>query len=56
MYKGNRNVNEDNRKWVYSISKAQFLDKMATYYGGSDYIRVKNGKVVKVAIHIRIAG
>ncbi|MCI5493826.1 MAG: hypothetical protein MR425_06830 [Lachnospiraceae bacterium] len=56
VYKGNRNVNEDNRKWVYSISKAQFMDKMATYYGGSDYIQVKNGKVVKVAIHIRIAG
>lgn len=46
----------DTRKWIYSISKKQFIEKMENYYGSNDRIIIKNGKVEKVIIHIQVAG
>lgn len=48
--------NMDTKKWIYTISKTQFLNKMKTYRGAADQIIVKNGKVEKVIIHIQVAG
>ena len=46
----------DTKKWIQKISKKQFLEKMKTYYGAMEQVVVKNGKAVKVIIHIQIAG
>lgn len=46
----------DSRKWLYELSKSQFLKTMKTYKGTCDQIIIKNGKAVKVFIHIQVAG
>lgn len=46
----------DSKKWIYELSKSQFLKTMKTYKGTCDQIVIKNGKVVKVFIHIQVAG
>ena len=46
----------DSKKWIYELSKTQFLKEMKTYRGACDQIIVKNGKAVKVFIHIQVAG
>lgn len=51
-----RGKDGDKRKWIYRISKKQFVKKMKNYNETLDQIVVKNGKVVKVIIHIQIAG
>ena len=48
--------NMDSKKWIYSLSKSEFLTKMKTYQGACDQIVVKNGKAVKVFNHIQVAG
>lgn len=45
----------DTKKWVMKLSKKQFIKKMETYDGGLDQIFIKNGKVQKVIIHVRVA-
>ena len=56
QYSADKSKDTDSRAWIYEMGKAQFLKKMETYYGGSDLIVVKNGKVVKVFIGIKVAG
>lgn len=46
----------DSKKWIYKLSKTQFLEEMKSYQGACDQIIVKNGKAVKVFIHIQVAG
>lgn len=53
---GRSNQTMDARKWIYKISKKQFIEKMKTYYGANDQIVIKNGKVEKVFIRIQVAG
>lgn len=46
----------DSKKWIYKLSKSQFLKTMKTYQGACDQIITKNGNAVKVFIHIQVAG
>lgn len=57
LFSGNlKGDSMDTKKWIYEVSKKQFIKKMENYWGGCDRIIVKNGKVEKVIIHIQVAG
>ena len=44
------------KKWIYKISKKTFVKKMKNYNDTLDNIKVKNGKLQRVVIHIQIFG
>ena len=43
------------QKWIYKVTKKQFAKKLVGYKDYADYIKVKNGKVVKAAINLQLA-
>lgn len=49
-------TSEEDKKWIYKISKKTFISKMKNYNDAMDNIIVKNGKLQRVIIHIQTAG
>ncbi len=45
----------EDKKWIYKATKKQFAKKLVGYKDYADYIKVKNGKVVKAAINLQLA-
>ena len=45
----------EDQKWIYKVTKKQFAKKLVGYKDYADYIKVKNGKVVKAAINLQLA-
>lgn len=46
----------DTLKWIFEVTKKEFIKKIKNDYRGFDKMIIKNGKVEKVIIHITLAG